>query len=287
MASRTWAWWPASRTLSAVCSSPAIRITSPKSSARPTGEPHLRRYRPERIQRDVCRGVCGPSKAGRTGFRAVHLGRDRTGRGRADDVHAADDGGPRRESRRHLEGHAPPETVASPANRTARTSACLRGQTLTRERPAEVGYYATQQQPLSYRMYYPSHDFRNGGMLRRNRRLRCSKISVTLCESCFMPRVDDGRSSVVGAGHRREHRDFQRRQRPVVEARAGQRPRLARPVAPYGRNDMATSSSDYGFSARTADGQNIRTTFSYPMYQQFVADNRTMSDLFAARPTAA
>ena len=51
-----------------------------------------------------------------------------------------------------------------------------------------------------------------------------------------------------------------------------------------GRNDMATSSSDYGFTARTADGQNIRTTFSYPIYQQFVGDNRTMSDLFACAP---
>ena len=51
-----------------------------------------------------------------------------------------------------------------------------------------------------------------------------------------------------------------------------------------GRNDMVTSSSDYGFSAKAADGQNVRTTFSYPMYQQFAADNRTMSDLFACAP---
>jgi predicted permease len=51
-----------------------------------------------------------------------------------------------------------------------------------------------------------------------------------------------------------------------------------------GRNDMATSSSDYGFTARNADGQNVRTTFSYPMYRQFVADNRTMTDLFACAP---
>jgi predicted permease len=51
-----------------------------------------------------------------------------------------------------------------------------------------------------------------------------------------------------------------------------------------GRNDMVTSSSDYGFTARGPDGQNVRTTFSYPMYQQFVADNRTMSDLFACAP---
>jgi len=51
-----------------------------------------------------------------------------------------------------------------------------------------------------------------------------------------------------------------------------------------GRNDMVTSSSDYGFSARGPDGQNVRTTFSYTMYQQFLADNRTMSDLFACAP---
>ena len=51
-----------------------------------------------------------------------------------------------------------------------------------------------------------------------------------------------------------------------------------------GRNDMVTSSSDYGFTAKTADGQNVRSTFSYAMYQQFVADNRTMSDLFACAP---
>jgi predicted permease len=51
-----------------------------------------------------------------------------------------------------------------------------------------------------------------------------------------------------------------------------------------GRNDMVTSSSDYGFSKKGADGQSVRTTFSYPMFRQFVADNRTMSDLFACAP---
>jgi predicted permease len=51
-----------------------------------------------------------------------------------------------------------------------------------------------------------------------------------------------------------------------------------------GRNDMVTSSSDYGYSATTRDGQNIRTTFSFPMYQQFLADNQTMTDLFAFAP---
>src|SRR2546428_3177706 len=51
-----------------------------------------------------------------------------------------------------------------------------------------------------------------------------------------------------------------------------------------GRNDMVTSSSDYGSSNRDADGRQVRTTFSYPMYQQFVANNRTMTDLFACAP---
>src|SRR4029077_20990822 len=46
-----------------------------------------------------------------------------------------------------------------------------------------------------------------------------------------------------------------------------------------GRNDMVTSSSDYGFMNKTPDGQSMRSTFSYPMYQQFLADNRTMLDV--------
>src|SRR5207248_9882259 len=51
-----------------------------------------------------------------------------------------------------------------------------------------------------------------------------------------------------------------------------------------GRNDMVTSSSDYGFTNKDAAGQDVRATFSYPMFQQFVADNRTMSDLLACAP---
>jgi predicted permease len=51
-----------------------------------------------------------------------------------------------------------------------------------------------------------------------------------------------------------------------------------------GRNDMATDSSDYGFSGKDAHGRDIRTTFSYPMYQTFVDENRTMADLFACAP---
>jgi predicted permease len=51
-----------------------------------------------------------------------------------------------------------------------------------------------------------------------------------------------------------------------------------------GRNDVVTESSDYGFSARAPNGQEMRTTFSYAVYRQFVADNRTMSDLLACAP---
>ena len=52
-----------------------------------------------------------------------------------------------------------------------------------------------------------------------------------------------------------------------------------------GRNDMSTSSSDYGSIDRARyGGVNVRTTFSYPMYQQFLADNKTMSDVLACAP---
>src|SRR3954452_15548817 len=51
-----------------------------------------------------------------------------------------------------------------------------------------------------------------------------------------------------------------------------------------GKNDMVTSSSDYGFSSKDENGRDIRSTFSYPMFRQFVADNRTMTDLFACAP---
>ena len=34
-----------------------------------------------------------------------------------------------------------------------------------------------------------------------------------------------------------------------------------------GRNDMVTSSSDYGVTRKTPEGLNPRTTFSYPMFR--------------------
>src|SRR3954464_736092 len=51
-----------------------------------------------------------------------------------------------------------------------------------------------------------------------------------------------------------------------------------------GRNDMVTSSSEYGFVATGPNGERVRTTFSYPVFKQFVADNKTMSDVFACAP---
>ena len=50
-----------------------------------------------------------------------------------------------------------------------------------------------------------------------------------------------------------------------------------------GRNDMATDTSDYGFAADNPLGE-IRTTFSYPMYQHFREANQTMTDLAASAP---
>src|SRR6187401_987165 len=52
-----------------------------------------------------------------------------------------------------------------------------------------------------------------------------------------------------------------------------------------GRNDMVTDSSDYGSSGRNRTGENVRATFSYPMFAQFVADNRTLTDLLACAPS--
>ena len=51
-----------------------------------------------------------------------------------------------------------------------------------------------------------------------------------------------------------------------------------------GKNDMVTSSSGYGFLAKGPGGEEVRASFSYPMFQQFVADNGSMSDLAAFAP---
>src|SRR6187397_193076 len=51
-----------------------------------------------------------------------------------------------------------------------------------------------------------------------------------------------------------------------------------------GQNDMVRDSSDYGFSGKDAAGKNVRATFSYPMFRQFVADNQTMTELLGCAP---
>jgi predicted permease len=51
-----------------------------------------------------------------------------------------------------------------------------------------------------------------------------------------------------------------------------------------GRNDMVTSSSEYGFLRSGPDGQRLRATVSYPMFQQFLSENRTLADLIACAP---
>jgi predicted permease len=51
-----------------------------------------------------------------------------------------------------------------------------------------------------------------------------------------------------------------------------------------GPNQMRTDVLVYGFSAPDARGRQVEPTFSYPMYQQFLEENRTLSDLFACAP---
>ena len=51
-----------------------------------------------------------------------------------------------------------------------------------------------------------------------------------------------------------------------------------------GRNDMVTNQSGYGYRANDAAGREVRASFSYPMFQQFVASNQTMEALFACAP---
>src|ERR671930_186600 len=43
-----------------------------------------------------------------------------------------------------------------------------------------------------------------------------------------------------------------------------------------GPNQMRTDTLVYGFTAPDARGRRVDPTFSYPMYQQFLEDNRTM-----------
>ena len=52
-----------------------------------------------------------------------------------------------------------------------------------------------------------------------------------------------------------------------------------------GRNQMALNSNDYGPSRPGPDGVNVRTTFSFPMFQTFRAATRTLSDIVGCVPS--
>ena len=51
-----------------------------------------------------------------------------------------------------------------------------------------------------------------------------------------------------------------------------------------GKNDMRTSSSGYGFNGKTASGEDIRESTSYPIYQTLRAANQTLTDITASAP---
>src|SRR5215831_13802489 len=44
-----------------------------------------------------------------------------------------------------------------------------------------------------------------------------------------------------------------------------------------GKNEMCNNFSDYGFSAKTAVGQNVSSSFPYAIYRAFIENNQTMS----------
>jgi predicted permease len=51
-----------------------------------------------------------------------------------------------------------------------------------------------------------------------------------------------------------------------------------------GRNDLVTEQDEFGFIRPAADGQRVRGSMSYPVYQQFVADAAPFADIFALFP---
>jgi MacB-like periplasmic core domain len=51
-----------------------------------------------------------------------------------------------------------------------------------------------------------------------------------------------------------------------------------------GPNQVRTDIQTYGFTAPDARGRQIESSFSYPMYLELRAANRTLSDLFACAP---
>ena len=110
----------------AICAQGGHDSGEPRSAAADAGIQQGRswrtdsgRYRPQRLQRHVCRRLRRAGKARSTCLGAMHVGRDRTRHGRAADVYAADDGGSDREGGRPVVGHADAQASAATGNREA------------------------------------------------------------------------------------------------------------------------------------------------------------------------
>jgi predicted permease len=51
-----------------------------------------------------------------------------------------------------------------------------------------------------------------------------------------------------------------------------------------GREQLGTNFNEYGYTARDPSGQDVRSTFPYAIYQEFLKANQTMSDVLASAP---
>src|SRR5262245_43296916 len=51
-----------------------------------------------------------------------------------------------------------------------------------------------------------------------------------------------------------------------------------------GKNDMGNDFSDYGNSGKNPAGEDIRTTFPYPIFRELQKNNQTMSEMLAGAP---
>src|ERR1044072_970022 len=52
-----------------------------------------------------------------------------------------------------------------------------------------------------------------------------------------------------------------------------------------GKNDMLRSSSNFGYVAKNAAGEDVQEAISYPVYQALVAANQTLTGIAAGAPT--
>ena len=76
--------------------------------------------------------------------------------------------------------------------------------------------------------------------------------------------LDDGRRPVAGARHRRQHGALQRHQRSAAQEVPVRDPDSLVRLRWSGRNDMVTSSSDYGYIGSDDSGRNVRVDVLVP-----------------------